>query len=220
MLGVPAQRVHDYFIRRSAMPDTERVLLLLGWLAQGAPRLTCSNLRRRLNALQRPSKMSVARFRAWPRILSSAAKSSSRVWLSMRKSNFGALRATPPRPSPCGAARDLRGVILPPPTHAREQPFVINHDEHRRHRPAKQLVAQRDPAQGIDALHVDAHHEILAARERLLHARLQRAVTAFAVHPGPFKELICHDLSFKLMGENDDNARRVPRPRAARGWWS
>ena len=47
MLGVPAQRVHDYFVRRSAMPDAERLLLLLGWLAQGAPRLTSSNLRRR-----------------------------------------------------------------------------------------------------------------------------------------------------------------------------
>jgi hypothetical protein len=47
MLGVPAQRVHDYFVRQSAMPDAERVLLLLGWLAQGAPRLTCSDLRRR-----------------------------------------------------------------------------------------------------------------------------------------------------------------------------
>jgi hypothetical protein len=47
MLGVPAQRVHDYFVRQSAMPDAERLLLLLGWLAQGAPRLTSTRLQRR-----------------------------------------------------------------------------------------------------------------------------------------------------------------------------
>lgn len=34
LLGVAPQRVHDYFIARRAMPDAERVLLLLAWLAE------------------------------------------------------------------------------------------------------------------------------------------------------------------------------------------
>jgi hypothetical protein len=33
MLGVPPQRVHDYLRSRSRMPDAERTLLLLLWLA-------------------------------------------------------------------------------------------------------------------------------------------------------------------------------------------
>jgi len=32
ILGVPRQRVHDYFIVPKACPDAERVLLLLHWL--------------------------------------------------------------------------------------------------------------------------------------------------------------------------------------------
>jgi hypothetical protein len=31
-LGVPRQRVHDYFVRPTACPDAERVLLVLYWL--------------------------------------------------------------------------------------------------------------------------------------------------------------------------------------------
>ncbi|MCX6953179.1 MAG: hypothetical protein NTV51_13585 [Verrucomicrobia bacterium] len=34
ILGVPPQRIHDYFGRQTAAPDAERVLLLLTWLAQ------------------------------------------------------------------------------------------------------------------------------------------------------------------------------------------
>ena len=32
-LGVPPQRVHDYFVRRRAAPDAERTLQLMHWLA-------------------------------------------------------------------------------------------------------------------------------------------------------------------------------------------
>lgn len=32
ILGVPRQRVHDLFNKRSALPDAERTLLLLAWL--------------------------------------------------------------------------------------------------------------------------------------------------------------------------------------------
>jgi len=32
ILGVPRQRVHDFFNKRSALPDAERTLLLLAWL--------------------------------------------------------------------------------------------------------------------------------------------------------------------------------------------
>ena len=34
ILGVPPQRVHDYFVARTAAPDAERTLLLLHWLSQ------------------------------------------------------------------------------------------------------------------------------------------------------------------------------------------
>lgn len=33
ILGVPRQRIHDYFVGRTAFPDAERLLLLLHWLA-------------------------------------------------------------------------------------------------------------------------------------------------------------------------------------------
>lgn len=33
VLGVPRQRINDYFGRRTASPDAERVLLILCWLA-------------------------------------------------------------------------------------------------------------------------------------------------------------------------------------------
>lgn len=36
VLGVPRQRVHDYFVRRTQMPDAERVIHLLLWLAASA----------------------------------------------------------------------------------------------------------------------------------------------------------------------------------------
>lgn len=32
VLGVPRQRVHEYFVTRTVMPDAERVLHLLAWL--------------------------------------------------------------------------------------------------------------------------------------------------------------------------------------------
>lgn len=32
-LGVPRQRINDYFVSRTACPDAERLLLLLQWLA-------------------------------------------------------------------------------------------------------------------------------------------------------------------------------------------
>jgi hypothetical protein len=32
-LGVPPQRIHEYFVARTAAPDAERILLLLHWLA-------------------------------------------------------------------------------------------------------------------------------------------------------------------------------------------
>jgi len=47
LLGVPPRRVHEYFVRRSAVPDAERILVILGWLAQGAPALTASRILRR-----------------------------------------------------------------------------------------------------------------------------------------------------------------------------
>ena len=34
ILGVPPQRVHEYFVRRTSAPDAERTLLLIHWLAQ------------------------------------------------------------------------------------------------------------------------------------------------------------------------------------------
>lgn len=39
MLGVPPQRIHQYFKENSASPDAERVLQLVVWLSQGAPKL-------------------------------------------------------------------------------------------------------------------------------------------------------------------------------------
>lgn len=34
ILGVPAPRLHEYLLAKSAMPDAERTLLLLHWVAQ------------------------------------------------------------------------------------------------------------------------------------------------------------------------------------------
>jgi hypothetical protein len=34
ILGVPPQRVHEFLMAKSAMPDAERTLLLLVWLSQ------------------------------------------------------------------------------------------------------------------------------------------------------------------------------------------
>ena len=39
MLGVPPQRVHEYFKLKSATPDAERVLQIVVWLSRGAPKL-------------------------------------------------------------------------------------------------------------------------------------------------------------------------------------
>jgi hypothetical protein len=33
LIGVPRQRIHDYLVGRGRMPDAERMLLLLEWLA-------------------------------------------------------------------------------------------------------------------------------------------------------------------------------------------
>ena len=33
LLGIPRQRVHDYLIGRGRMPDAERTLLMIEWLA-------------------------------------------------------------------------------------------------------------------------------------------------------------------------------------------
>lgn len=35
-LGVPPQRIHEYFVARTAAPDAERTLALLVWLARRA----------------------------------------------------------------------------------------------------------------------------------------------------------------------------------------
>jgi hypothetical protein len=39
MLGVPPQRVYEYFKAGSAAPDAERVLRIIVWLSRGAPKL-------------------------------------------------------------------------------------------------------------------------------------------------------------------------------------
>ena len=36
-LGVPPQRIHEYFVARTATPDAERTLALLIWLARRLP---------------------------------------------------------------------------------------------------------------------------------------------------------------------------------------
>lgn len=36
-LGVPPQRIHEYFVARTAAPDAERTLALLVWLARRSP---------------------------------------------------------------------------------------------------------------------------------------------------------------------------------------
>lgn len=36
-LGVPPQRIHEYFVARTAAPDAERTLTLLIWLARRLP---------------------------------------------------------------------------------------------------------------------------------------------------------------------------------------
>lgn len=36
-LGVPPQRIHDYFVARTAAPDAERMLELLVWLSRRQP---------------------------------------------------------------------------------------------------------------------------------------------------------------------------------------
>ena len=46
-LGVPPQRVHEYFVRRTVTPDAERILIIMMWLAQGAPALSPPRYRRR-----------------------------------------------------------------------------------------------------------------------------------------------------------------------------
>lgn len=40
ILGVPPQRIHEYFVAGTATPDAERTLLVVHWLAQqyGAPK--------------------------------------------------------------------------------------------------------------------------------------------------------------------------------------
>jgi hypothetical protein len=39
MLGLPRQRIHEFFRENSAVPDAERVLQLMVWLSRGAPPL-------------------------------------------------------------------------------------------------------------------------------------------------------------------------------------
>ena len=39
-LGVPPQRIHEYFVARTATPDAERVLCILRWLAARPPVVT------------------------------------------------------------------------------------------------------------------------------------------------------------------------------------
>jgi hypothetical protein len=36
-LGVPPQRIHEYFVARTAAPDAERTLQILQWLARRPP---------------------------------------------------------------------------------------------------------------------------------------------------------------------------------------
>lgn len=40
ILGVPPQRIHEYFVAGTAAPDAERTLLLILWLAQRRAGLT------------------------------------------------------------------------------------------------------------------------------------------------------------------------------------
>lgn len=40
LLGVPPQRIHEYFVTGTATPDAERTLLLIHWLAQRSAGLT------------------------------------------------------------------------------------------------------------------------------------------------------------------------------------
>lgn len=44
-LGVPPQRIHEYFVARTATPDAERVLCILRWLATRPPLATSARLR-------------------------------------------------------------------------------------------------------------------------------------------------------------------------------
>jgi hypothetical protein len=44
-LGVPPQRIHEYFVARTAAPDAERTLALVVWLARNSPRPTPSKPR-------------------------------------------------------------------------------------------------------------------------------------------------------------------------------
>ena len=36
-LGVPPQRIHEYFVARTATPDAERTLMILHWLVRQQP---------------------------------------------------------------------------------------------------------------------------------------------------------------------------------------
>jgi hypothetical protein len=42
-LGLPPQRIHEFFVARTASPDAERTLAVLRWLATRPPKLAASS---------------------------------------------------------------------------------------------------------------------------------------------------------------------------------
>ncbi len=58
-IGVPRQRVHDYFITATAMPDAEHLLQILVWLAEREhPGFIAAGARRRSGAAEADDNLS------------------------------------------------------------------------------------------------------------------------------------------------------------------
>src|SRR5687768_2030682 len=61
------------------------------------------------------------------------------------------------------AARALILVALRAQAHARDEAFAIDDDEDGHHRAPQTFTGARGAPEALDALHIDAHHEALAA---------------------------------------------------------
>ena len=80
--------------------------------------------------------------------------------------------------------------------------------------------------QALDALHVDAHHEVLSRGEGIEHAGFQGAVKpvlVIAVDLRPFEKFPAVDPRTKFRGREEMGVHAVDLARAGSGepyWWS
>jgi len=112
------------------------------------------------------------------------------------------------------APSDFGFIILGAGAHACNKAVMINHNEHGRHVASQQRVLASRLAEALHALHIDAHDQIAACRERLKDAGFQRAVTAFTVDPCPLEELARCDLLIELLRRKKMIVNAVDFPRA------